>query len=1055
MRRFSKITLFSLFVGSLFLLSYPCYGQQFRFRHYGLEKNLPNQFIYSINQDDNGYLWLSTGAGLSKFNGLEFFNVAFPDSSSNRYATVSLKDRNGVLWFGCDDGTVYKIIDNIPVKIALDNTRTISQIAEKVDGTIWIIPQGEKVFSIDISQNDLVRSYPIDKNEVVFSGYINSSGELMIGTQDNILVYDANDKDSLILKQTFGGFDYAGVTAISELDNGIYVVGTNGSGIFRLETAGSQFFLSRYNDYPELDYLSVQSFYADKEKRLWISTYDSGVYLLTFTVSGMTISSLSLINKDAGLSGDNIRTVFQDYEENYWFGSAGDGLSMMNSLAYSQFSLGTTPETRNIIYIGQYGDKVFMGTPTGYFIFDPVRNSLSEFINLRQRVDNSDITSYYTDHQENIWFGTNGKGLYLTDKSNKVKMLYRSGNTSEDYITDIVIDDQRIWFGSLNGVIILDRQTCAFQKRYNIDNGLPHNNIENLLLIKDGTCAVAMKTDRLYTIDSSEGVSSESSLMYGTTINTILSYSYDSKGNVWAATSGNGVFAITGDSSTLYRKNTDMLFSDYCYSVYVDDLDRVWVGHDRGFSRYDIKSGIMRTYDSEYAGDGVCNKNAIYEDENHRLYIGTTQGFVLYDRSKDLVEPTTPKNNINYLTINDVVYPAKSIYTLPYQRQYVIKVNYVGINLKDPEKVYYQTRLVNWSDEWTSWSTETEAVFSPRDGHYTFEMNSVNEDELSSEIISFELIIKKPLWHTWWFILLSVCVITAVVVLIIKEREKKQKEIEEYLQNQLNVRTAEVNKQKEEIESQNIEITDSINYAKKIQTSVLPDFNKLLESFVDAFILFLPKDIVSGDFYWFDKIGDNKIVLVCADSTGHGVPGAFMSMIGTTLLQDIVTRQHVTKPSQILKLLDEQIFTTLNKNVEFGTTNDGMDIVVCEIDVASRHLRFSSAMRPVILNIGGEYLYLRGNRCSVGGESTREKIFDDQEYVLEAGDSLYLFSDGLPDQFGGDYNKKMKVAKLKKIIEDVSSLSMSGQKAVISKFFNEWKGDNDQVDDILLIGIKF
>jgi serine phosphatase RsbU (regulator of sigma subunit) len=177
-------------------------------------------------------------------------------------------------------------------------------------------------------------------------------------------------------------------------------------------------------------------------------------------------------------------------------------------------------------------------------------------------------------------------------------------------------------------------------------------------------------------------------------------------------------------------------------------------------------------------------------------------------------------------------------------------------------------------------------------------------------------------------------------------------------------------------------------------------------------------------------------------------------MIGSTILQDIVSRQKITKPSKVLKLLDKQIFSTLNQNVELGVSNDGMDMVVCEINVKDRHIRFASAMRPVILVLDGEPIYVKGNRCSIGGESVIEKYFDDQEYYLNDGDLLYLFSDGLPDQFGGTDGKKMKIARLKKLIEDVSGLPMSGQKEVITRFYDEWKDGYDQVDDILLIGVR-
>jgi serine phosphatase RsbU (regulator of sigma subunit) len=179
-----------------------------------------------------------------------------------------------------------------------------------------------------------------------------------------------------------------------------------------------------------------------------------------------------------------------------------------------------------------------------------------------------------------------------------------------------------------------------------------------------------------------------------------------------------------------------------------------------------------------------------------------------------------------------------------------------------------------------------------------------------------------------------------------------------------------------------------------------------------------------------------------------------MSMIGSTLLQDIVSRKGISKPSEVLTLLDRQIFSTLNQNLDVGVSNDGMDMVVFEFNITTRHIRFASAMRPVIIVINDESYYIRGNRCSVGGESVMEKFFDDQEYYLGKGDTVYMFSDGLPDQFGGPDGKKMKIARLKKLIEEVSKLPMAEQKEIISNFYFDWKGDYEQVDDILLMGIK-
>ncbi|MBK7712119.1 MAG: SpoIIE family protein phosphatase [Bacteroidales bacterium] len=445
----------------------------------------------------------------------------------------------------------------------------------------------------------------------------------------------------------------------------------------------------------------------------------------------------------------------------------------------------------------------------------------------------------------------------------------------------------------------------------------------------------------------------------------------------------------------------------------------------------------------------------MYESEDHKVFIGTTDGLIIYDRLKDKKSELAPFTNINSIVINDVKYDFQPSFSLPYNKKYTVRINYTGINFRNPGKVYYSTWLENFDDDWSKLTTSREIMYSLRDGKYRFNLLSVSEDGISQEsAVSFDILIKQPFWRAWWFILLTMSVIAGTVVLIIRQRDLAQKKVQEYLEKELEARTSVVLKQKGEIELQNIEITDSINYAKRIQSSILPDINKLKESFRDAFILFSPRDIVSGDFYWFDKLGDDKFILVCDDSTGHGVPGAFMSMIGSTLLQDIVTRKRISRPSEILTLLDRQIFSTLNQNIELGVSNDGMDMVVCEFNIKTRHLRFSSAMRPVILVLDGETYYIKGNRSSIGGESASEKFFDDQEYYMNENDSIYLFSDGLSDQFGGPDGKKMKIARLKRMIEQVAELGMDDQKEAITRFYNEWKRTYDQVDDILLMGVR-
>jgi serine phosphatase RsbU (regulator of sigma subunit) len=555
-------------------------------------------------------------------------------------------------------------------------------------------------------------------------------------------------------------------------------------------------------------------------------------------------------------------------------------------------------------------------------------------------------------------------------------------------------------------------------------------------------------------VDRDLNITEGKAIMSGSTINEILSLAQGRDGVIWTATKGNGIFKFKNDSVFTVNRSDDLM-SNYCYSLLSDSENNIWIGHDKGFSRFNPESGIMRIFGTDFAKGGLCNPDGMFESADGKIFIGTTDGLIVYDRQNDRKSEIAPFNNINYIIINDDEYPYQPSFSLPYRKNYTILVNYTGIHFSNPDKVFYSVYMENYNNEWSRLSTNREVPFGLSVGRYKFNMVSVNQEGLSQETpVSFEILIKPPFWKRWWFVISAIGIVISIIVIIIRERDKAQKKIQEYLEKELEARTRVVMKQKAEIELQNIEITDSINYAKRIQTSILPDINKLKETFKDAFILFHPRDIVSGDFYWFDKVEDNKFILVCADSTGHGVPGAFMSMIGSTLLQDIVTRKKITKPSEILTLLNRQIFSTLNQNVELGVSNDGMDMVICEFNAETRHIRFASAMRPVIIIMDEESYYIKGNRLSVGGESIMEKYFDDQEYYLNEGDTIYLFSDGLPDQFGGTDGKKLKIARLKRLIEQVSKLPMDEQKEVLTKFFFDWKGDYDQVDDILFMGVR-
>lgn len=260
------------------------------------------------------------------------------------------------------------------------------------------------------------------------------------------------------------------------------------------------------------------------------------------------------------------------------------------------------------------------------------------------------------------------------------------------------------------------------------------------------------------------------------------------------------------------------------------------------------------------------------------------------------------------------------------------------------------------------------------------------------------------------------------------------------------------NEQKIQIEAQNQHIVDSINYAQKIQAAILPDLSEIQKSLSNAFVLYLPKDIVSGDFFWQSKV-DDKIIFVAGDSTGHGVPGAFMSMLGITFLNSIVNQKKITDPAEILNNLRENIINSLKQKRDSSKLKDGMDIAVCSINTKDSTIKFSGANNPMILIRNNEVEVFKGDKMPV---AIFEKMvsFSNKEIELKPNDSIYVFSDGIVDQFGGEKGKKFMIKRLKSILVEINHQPMEKQKEIILDEFNKWKGNEDQVDDVVMLGVK-
>jgi serine phosphatase RsbU (regulator of sigma subunit) len=275
--------------------------------------------------------------------------------------------------------------------------------------------------------------------------------------------------------------------------------------------------------------------------------------------------------------------------------------------------------------------------------------------------------------------------------------------------------------------------------------------------------------------------------------------------------------------------------------------------------------------------------------------------------------------------------------------------------------------------------------------------------------------------------------------------------------NVLAEQNEEILAQRDQIEQQNVRleeknnlIFESIRYAQQIQETILPSYSTILNSFDEFFVFYRPKDIVSGDFYWVSDKG--KLVVAAVDCTGHGIPGAFMSMIGNELLNEIILDRRMTNPSEILTELNNGIIRTLKQNIKHNF--HGMDVALCVIDKAKGKLNFAGARNSLIMVRKGELTEFKGDRFSLGGLIQKNKSFTTREINLEADTAYYMFSDGLQHQFGGENDKKFSLKRIKSLIVENQHLPMKNQRETFEKAFEAWKGEGEQIDDVLLMGFK-
>ena len=384
-----------------------------------------------------------------------------------------------------------------------------------------------------------------------------------------------------------------------------------------------------------------------------------------------------------------------------------------------------------------------------------------------------------------------------------------------------------------------------------------------------------------------------------------------------------------------------------------------------------------------------------------------------------------------------------------------ITFEFASTTFNNCDEVMYKTTLVNYENKFTDWTEKNSRSFTNlNEGDYQFIVYAKDVHGNISNSAKFKFTVNTPWYKTIWAYTIFILLGFGIVIVIVKVYSQRLRNQNIHLEKVVKERTVEIEKQKHHIEEINKEVTDSINYAKILQENVMPSLVTAKELLPESFIFFKPRDIVSGDFFWMSKSPKNTIHLVVADCTGHGVPGAFMSMLGIEKLWAVTQNPANNSPSKILAQVNMEMKRTLKQTGEMNV-KDGMELAFCEVDLDKHTLFYSGANRPILIFRDGKLIINeKPTKAGIGGTTEFYQVFEEKFFQLQKNDTIYLFSDGAVDQFGGIKSKKLFSAGFIKVLESIQHLTLEEQNKYLVNFYKEWQGDLFQVDDIVVVGVR-
>ncbi len=1070
-----KFSFFLLFSFSLIFSPFLVLSQEFYFDNYGVREGLADSKVKDIVQSKDGYLWLATESGVCRFDGSEFTNYTTDDGVSPLGVSSLFIDSYGNLWIGHFSGGLTLYRNSKFEKIHLDSiTGDITDIVEDSARHIWVSTTNSGVYRIDNPGAKKIKAAIHLKAKdglanIVYSMVSTKSLGMLFVTRYGVKFYNNKIKKfEFVNEQFFAWPQYFNIIQVFE-DNqqGIWL-GTFNGGLYYYKDMNTPPKIYDKRDGLAMNWVS--DIYQTRDSAVWVATFGGGI-------SVFKNGKIENYNTSNGLPENKVNTLFEDFEGNILIGTYSKGLSVFKGRSFVNYKKFISDKIVQVNAVAKdHLSSLWFATNEGLFHYFKGTNNRYQFQNFKEDdidLQSNDIRNIKIDAKGNVWLGTWGGGLSVYEV-NKKKMIFPflpneliSQANRVANVTALEFDKEGdLWIGTNGGLIYFEPQNNKVDI-LSQGNGLQNNDIASLYCDDNGVMWVGHQDKGITRISGS----TISKYSLGLTITPTCFYG-DDKG-LWIGSQGMGLYFVKNHKVQKHFTINTGLLSNLITALALDERGGLLVGTNRGLNHIDFTDSTIASYGLKEGFVGVEVKpNSFFKEKDGNIWCGTALGVTHIFTKYLKVNEKPPIININRLRVNLEDVPIVQGEKFNYSHNSVL-IDYKAICISDASKVEYKVRLLGVEKEWQPITKQTYANFPALPaGDYTFEVIARNNAGIwNPEPKKLSFIILAPFWQTYWFFALVLTFVIIVVVLYVKIREKKLLHEKAELEQKVQERTLEVRNKNQLLAKKNKDITDSINYARRIQRAIMPPQNMMNKLLKSSFIYYRPKDIVSGDFHW-NTYHNGRLIIAAADCTGHGVPGAFMSMISISSLNKVVKEKQLVDPARIL---DNMRFDIVNDLKQSGDLQpkDGLDIALLSIEVEKRLVHYAGAYNSMyivkakafekeLLDFDFNYsvyknrlIEVKANRMPIGISDRMNLNFTTKSIQLEEGDRIYITTDGYIDQFGGEKGKKFMSKRFKELLLSLPYDNSTKSLDILDNQFITWRGKHEQIDDVLVIGICF